>query len=274
MKSTALAFLALAALAAASDVTVSVNGVDRVFTVHGTSPCSGSDPTRVGMCPGPQEFLHYGSCCVQLPERTTVVMGCMPLRSPVDTCDALAASLGHPSVPSTPSEVLTAAPATQNAITTSAPTDVATSAPSDATTPAPKDAATPAPKDAATPAPTDATTPAPSDATPEPTTDAALPLNGTRVQSQAMTDNSKAGATNANDGAASTTATMALAVGCCAAALAVVGGVLVARKKNESAAMAASPNTPPQPMSLPVGYGDESPIDEDSLTPLSAVVCM
>ncbi|KDO16420.1 hypothetical protein SPRG_18057, partial [Saprolegnia parasitica CBS 223.65] len=48
IKSTALAFLGAAALAAASDVTVSVNGVDRVFTVHGPSPCSGDDPSRVG----------------------------------------------------------------------------------------------------------------------------------------------------------------------------------------------------------------------------------
>ncbi|OQR94456.1 hypothetical protein ACHHYP_01291 [Achlya hypogyna] len=279
MKSAALVLAAATAVASASDVTVSVMGVDRIFSVFGGSPCSGSDPSRLGMCPGPQEYLHFGSCCVQLPGRDAVVMGCMPLRSSVDTCDALAASLGHTATSTTSAPVVTTSdplPSTPSSDATTvapvvplpdvAPGQTTTSAPSDATTSSPSDTATTGAP--ATTTPTDASTP-------ESTTSEPLIINGTQVQSQqSMTDNSAAGTKSATAGATSTVSTLLLVVGCCAAALAVVGGVLFARKKNETAAAGASPSTPPQPLSLPVGYAEESPIDEDSLTPLSAVVCM
>ncbi|OQS02811.1 hypothetical protein THRCLA_04858 [Thraustotheca clavata] len=285
MKSTFVLFAGLFAAATASDV--SVNGINHIFHVFGGSSCSGSDPSQVGMCPGPQEFLTYGSCCVQLPNRASVVMGCMPLRSATDTCSALAASLGqnfpYPDAPATttssPSTTTsTSAPATtsNNAAATNAP---ATNSPA-TDAPANNSPATNAPATAttlndspATASPQDAGSLA--NALPEVTTDVPI-VNGTHLQGQqAMTDGSSANnQSGANAGATSTVTTMAVAVGCCAAALAIVGGVLIARKKNQAAEAAASPNTPPQPLSLPAEYGEESPIDEDNLTPLSAVVCM
>jgi hypothetical protein len=68
-------------------VPVSVNGVPGSFNMSSSQLiCSGRNASVVGECPGPQSLLPYGSCCVQLPNRNELVMGCVPRISEKDTC--------------------------------------------------------------------------------------------------------------------------------------------------------------------------------------------
>ncbi|ETW04559.1 hypothetical protein H310_03783 [Aphanomyces invadans] len=81
------AAVVVAAMCLASSVggtDVSVVGVAGVFTAPDGPSCGGT--SRIGVCPGPQPRLEFGSCCQALPNRPSLVLGCVPLRSETAAC--------------------------------------------------------------------------------------------------------------------------------------------------------------------------------------------
>ncbi|CAK4084065.1 unnamed protein product [Aphanomyces euteiches] len=127
----------LATIAEAEKISVLGAGVFDA-TAYGRNACSGSDPTILGTCPGVQPGLSYGSCCVSIPHRVTVVMGCAPLISASDSCDQVAARLAADSTPqltprpTSPTPTVTPLPTTSVPSTT-AEEPISTDAPEEAT---------------------------------------------------------------------------------------------------------------------------------------------
>ncbi|ETV66554.1 hypothetical protein H257_16991 [Aphanomyces astaci] len=69
-------------------VDVSVVGLPGVFAAPNGRTCGGSDASRLGVCPGPQLRLVFGSCCEVVPSRLPViVLGCVPRRSATPLCE-------------------------------------------------------------------------------------------------------------------------------------------------------------------------------------------
>ncbi|RHY16968.1 hypothetical protein DYB37_000688 [Aphanomyces astaci] len=262
-----LAVASLASVTTAAD-TISVLGAG-VFTIKdGRTPCSGSNTDIIGACPESQNGLQFGSCCVEIPGRSSVVMGCAPLQSAADSCanvaarlnaqkaaqptDAPATTAKNPSVTLESSLLTTLSPSTK----TDAPTQ--NTAP---TLPASLVIET------TSAAPVAATT---TTAAPKAADEIALqqsPMSDAADSSTALSDTTFSNANSILVGAS--------IIG---VAVAVIGGVLFVRKnKDRSSNVAASPSTPPQPASMAAvaAFPQETPYnDDDFLTPKDDLVCL
>ncbi|RQM22594.1 hypothetical protein B5M09_008185 [Aphanomyces astaci] len=81
-----LVALATTLVASVRAIDVSVLGVPGTFHAPSGVSCGGSDLTRIGVCPGPQPRLEFGSCCQALPNRPLLVLGCVPRLATTSGC--------------------------------------------------------------------------------------------------------------------------------------------------------------------------------------------
>ncbi|KAF0687240.1 Aste57867_21002 [Aphanomyces stellatus] len=273
-------FIVLAASVAsfATAQTVSViNGGAKPFAVPvGVAPCSGASYglLGVGTCPGPQAGLEFGACCVRIPDRPTLVMGCAARRSATDSCADLDKSLNNGAlVPSSstasPATTLSATPIVTPAVTESlAPVSTTTAAP--VTTDAPITTDAPATTIAAPTTDATTTTPVPT------TTSTPTPTPVSSVQVQSMSDAGAAASPTLQENTTSKANSILIGASIIGVAAAVIGGVLFVRKQKPSDA-GTTPSTPPQPASIlgAVDFSEETPCEgEDFLTPKEDLVCL
>ncbi|ETW00603.1 hypothetical protein H310_07175 [Aphanomyces invadans] len=253
--------IVVAALASvASADTISVLGAG-VFTVASGTPCSGSNVNVAGACPGAQPGLPFGSCCVSIPNRATVVMGCAPLQSTVDSCASVAARLSGKSNAST-QVTTTNTPMEKPAESTTSPSDIPIVNPS---TLLPTPLIDQAAGGGFTPKPTALT----------PTTD---PIAMTDSPKVVMSDAGNPSKATLQDTTISNTNSILVVASIVGVVIAIIGGVFFVRKNyaDRNLNQDKSPNTPVHPASMGGGaYAQTTPYDEgDFLTPKEDMVCL